>query len=255
MSTRPHGYARYRLDGCRCYVCGYAVAQYNDAREHAIRRGTWQPFVDAAPVREHLLRLRACSLGLRSIAAAAQVDRKRLQAILTSRTDHGIGPQEQVRPALAAAVLRVEPTLDNLGGATPIDATGTHRRLTALISGGWPQAHLAPRIGMTEGNFGATLTRPKVLVRTARAARTVYDDLWCADPRKHGVGAQAYSRARRHALAREWAPVGAWDDDTIDDPAAFPDWTGQCGTPAGYTAHRRLGGPACQPCRNARAAA
>lgn len=54
MSSRRHGYARYKLDGCRCYVCGYAAAQHNDAREHAIRRGQWQPFVDAGPVRQHL---------------------------------------------------------------------------------------------------------------------------------------------------------------------------------------------------------
>ncbi len=35
--TRPHGYARYRLDGCHCYTCGWTVAHYNDAREHAMQ--------------------------------------------------------------------------------------------------------------------------------------------------------------------------------------------------------------------------
>ena len=49
--------------------------------------------------------------------------------------------------------------------------------------------------------------------------------------------------------------MGAWDDDTIDDPAAFPDWTGKCGTPDGYDAHYKMKIlPSCQPCRDARAA-
>lgn len=251
---RGHGYARYKLDGCRCNICGWAVSQYNSAREHAIRRGTWQPFVDAAPVREHLLRLQACDMGLRPVAAASGVERKTLRSILTGRPERGTGPQQRVRPALAAAVLQVEPTLDLLGASTPVDATGTRRRLTALVAAGWPQAQLARRLGMTPGNFSSTLNRDRVMVRTARAARTLYDELWRADPLQHGVGAQGYSRARNHASANLWAPVGAWDDDTIDDPAAFPDWTGYCGTPEGHRAHYRLGQPQCEPCRRARSA-
>ncbi|WP_039942930.1 hypothetical protein, partial [Streptomyces himastatinicus] len=62
---RDHGYARYKLDGCRCYRCGWAKAQYDDAREQAMRRGQWQPFMDAEPVRTHLRQLQACGLGLR----------------------------------------------------------------------------------------------------------------------------------------------------------------------------------------------
>ncbi|MEU7149157.1 hypothetical protein AB0B15_14145 [Streptomyces sp. NPDC045456] len=223
MSERPHGYARYKLDGCRCYTCGWAVAQYNDTRDHARRRGTWQPWTDAEPVRVHICRLQSCGMGLRTIAAAAGVDRKRLQGVITGRPERGTGPQAKVRPALAAAVLAVEPTLNNLAASTVIDATGTHRRLRALVAAGWPQHHLAVRLGMTDTNFSAMLRGDRVVVRTARAVRGLYDELWRADPRQHGVDAQAYSRARSHALRLGWAPVGAWDDDTIDNPAAVPD--------------------------------
>ncbi|MFI9079164.1 hypothetical protein ACIGW8_22290 [Streptomyces sioyaensis] len=222
MTVRPHGYARYRLDGCRCYICAHARSQYDDNRNRAIAYGTWQPWADAEPVRTHIRHLQSCDMGLRSIAAAAGVDRKRLQGIVTGRPERGTGPQTQVRPALAAAVLAVEPTLDNLGAATVINAAGTTRRLQALVAAGWPQHHLAVRLGMTDGNFGTTLRRDHVVVRTARAVRGLYDELWLADPREHDVDTQAYSRARNHAVAERWAPVGAWDDDTIDDPAATP---------------------------------
>lgn len=252
MSNRPHGYARYRLDGCRCYVCAYARSQYDDNRNRAIAYGTWQPWADAEPVRIHIRHLQSCDMGLRAIATAAGVDRKRLQAVLNGRPERGTPPQAQVRPALAQAVLTVEPTLETLSAATVITAAGTTRRLQALVAAGWPQHHLAIRLDMTDGNFGTALRRDRMVVRTARAVRGLYDELWRADPREHGVGSQAYSRARRHAAAERWAPVGAWDDDTIDDPAAFPDWTGRCGTPEGYNAHYSHGIPLCPPCRTAR---
>jgi hypothetical protein len=222
MTERPHGYARYKLDGCRCYTCGWAVASYRDAREYAIRRGQWQPWTDAEPVRDHIRALQACGLGLRRIADMAGVDRKRLQAVIGGRPERGTGPQEKVRPAFAAAVLAVEPTLDNLGSATVIAATGTHRRLQALVAAGWPQHHLALRLGMTDSNFGDALRRDRTIVRTARAVRGLYDDLWRAGPSEHGASPAGVTRARRHAAAQGWAPVGAWDDDTIDDPAAEP---------------------------------
>ncbi|MBV9023351.1 MAG: hypothetical protein JO362_06060 [Streptomycetaceae bacterium] len=251
MAERPHGYARYRLDGCRCYVCGFARSEYDANRDRAIAYGRWRPWVDAEPVRVHIRTLQACGVGLRRVAEATDVDRKRLQAIVSGRPERGTGPQEKIRPALAAAVLAVEPTLDLLGAKTPIDATGTRRRLQALIAAGWPQAQLAVRMGMSPGNFGATIGRERVVVRTARAVQALYDELWRADPREHGVDNQAYSRARNHARVNGWAPVGAWDDERIDDPAAFPDWTGRCGTTAGYRAHRRLGVPTCRPCKDA----
>ncbi|WP_407563375.1 hypothetical protein [Streptomyces sp. 184] len=253
MSARPHGYARYRLDGCRCYVCGYAKSVYEERRTKAITAGTWQPYTDAEPVRAHIRDLRTCGMGLRRIADVANVERQRLTAIVNGRPEHGTPPQARVRPHIAAAVLAVEPTLDNLAPSTPVPAIGTHRRLQALVYAGWPQARLAARLGTGPGNFTVMMTTGRVIVRTARAAAAVYDELWQADPREHGVGPPAYSRARSHARARGWAPVVAWDDDTIDDPAAVPDWTGQCGTPAGYWAHRRSDEvpPACQPCRAA----
>jgi hypothetical protein len=255
MATRPHGYARYRLDGCRCYVCGWARAQYDDNRNRAIAYGTWQPWTDAEPVRTHIRTLQSCDMGLRAIAVIVGVHRTRLQVVLGGRPERGTGPQEKIRPALAAAVLAVEPTLDNLAPNTPISPLGTRRRVHALVAAGWPQHYLAAHIGMDPGNFGTMLGREHVLVRRALAVRAMYDALWKADPADHGASSAGITRARRHAASCGWAPVGAWDDDTIDDPAAHPDWTGRCGTTEGASVHYAQGIPTCQPCRDARAAA
>jgi hypothetical protein len=253
MSNRPHGYARYRLDGCRCYTCAWARSQYDENRTKAITAGTWQPWVDAGPIRTHIAYLRSCDMGLRTIAAAASIDRQRLNAILGGRPERGTPPQAKVRPELAAAVLAVEPTLENLAPSILISPIGTRRRAHALTAVGWPHQYLAEHLGMRPSNYAATLNRPNVLVRRALAVRAMYDALWNVDPAEHGATVVGMARARQYAASNGWAPVGAWDDDTIDDPEAFPDWTGRCGTPAGYKAHSRLGIPRCDPCRKAAA--
>lgn len=256
MTERTHGYARYRLDGCRCYICGYARSQYDDNRNRAIAYGTWQPYVDATPARAHIQVLQDFDMGTRRIAALAGCDRKRITAIITGRSERGTGPQAQIRPALATAILAVEPVLANLAAHTVMDSTGTVRRLRALVAGGWPQAHIGRQLGISPGNFTATISAERVTVRTALAVRGLYGRLWAVDPHTAGASPGGVTRARRYALAHAWAPGAAWDDDTIDDPATYPNWTGKCGTPEGYNAHfahQIL--PACQPCRTARAAA
>jgi hypothetical protein len=249
VTGRPHGYARYKLDGCRCYTCGWAVAQYNDQREHAIRRGTWEPFVDAEPARQHVLQLKECGIGDRGIAALAGLDRGQIQKLLHGRTERGTPPPAQIRPATAAAILAVDITLDVLPGSLLLDATGTRRRLQALAAKGWPQVRLGARL---HSDMHALLHTAQVTARNARAVRDLYDELWRTDPRDDGVGNQAYTRALNHASANHWAPIGCWDDDTIDDPSAFPDWTGHCGTVQGYNAHYNDSVPMCDPCRAAR---
>jgi hypothetical protein len=219
MTERAHGYARYKLDGCRCYVCGYARAVYEERRQRAIAYGTWQPFVEAEPVRQHLRDLQACGLGLRRIAEAASVDRKRLQALLNGRSERGTGPQEKMRPAVAAAILAVEPSFDLLGATTVIDATGVRRRMQALVALGWSQARLAERLGWTPSNFGTLIAAPRTIVRTALKVRALYEELWDqAPPEGDHRSKISVSRARNHAAAHGWLPPAAWDDDLIDVP-------------------------------------
>ncbi|MFE6853458.1 hypothetical protein ACFVDH_22040 [Streptomyces sp. NPDC057674] len=253
MPEREHGtYARYKLDACRCYPCAAAASAYNINRERAIAYGRWQPYVDAEPVRQHASALGEFGIGYKRVAALAGLSPSVVSVLLFGSKTRNRPPSKGVRHQTAQRILAIEPTLDNLGAAVLLDATGTHRRLQALAVAGWPHAHLARALGMSPGNFGAFLRRTQVTVRVARLSRTVYQDLEHAAPQAHGVGNQAYSRARNAAAAASWAPAGAWDEDTIDDPQAYPDWTGACGTPQGASVHYRTGIPTCQPCRDAR---
>ncbi|HET6635214.1 MAG TPA: hypothetical protein VFH77_09305, partial [Streptomyces sp.] len=228
------------------------------AEQHRRRQqayGRWQPYVDAQPARNHVRALMQYGLGWQRIARLAGVSTGALSKLLYGTTQRG--PSKQIRSETAQKLLALRPDPRLLADTADVDGTGTRRRIRALVAAGWPQCQLADRLGMGRGNFGTFLAGGGLVqVSTARSVRRLYDELWRADPAGHGVTAQAVSRARYHARRSGWAPVGAWDDDLIDDPAAYPDWTGQCGTPLGYHAHQRhqiL--PVCDPCKAARAAA
>ncbi|MDK0525056.1 hypothetical protein [Streptomyces sp. ML-6] len=255
MSARAHGtYVKYKLDGCRCYPCCWGEAQYRANRARAIAYGTWQPYVDAEPVRAHVKTLSEFGIGWMRLARLASVPRGTVSKLLYGDPSRGMSPSKRLLPKNATALLSIEPTLDNLGAAARIDGTGTRRRLQALVAAGWPQVRLADGLGIDRGNFGKTVHGDQqVKASTARAAMALYDQLWRADPRAHGVRPHVYDRTRHQAAEAHWAPVGAWDDDTIDDPTAYPDWTGRCGTPDGCHEHYRLHIPVCAPCRQARA--
>lgn len=256
MSTREHGdRAKYVNEKCRCEPCTQANTDAENNRYRQQAYGRWQPYVDAEPVRAHVRMLMDHGYGWKRIAVMAGVSRGTVEKLLYGSQHRGMGPSKGIRPENADKLLAVRPDRERVGGAVPVDATGTRRRLQALVAGGWPQARLAARLDMAPSNFGVTLNSEKVLASTECAVRALYDQLWKSDPREHGVDQRAYNRARNQATTRRWAPVGAWDDDRIDDPDGFPDWTGHCGTPAGDNAHRRAGVlPVCRRCRDARTA-
>jgi hypothetical protein len=105
--------------------------------------------------------------------------------------------------------------LDRLAGNPRIvDATGTHRRLRALMALGWRARDLAPRIGWHSGELDTIFRRMTVHRDTAAAIRDVYREL--SD--KQGPSEQTRRRAARNG----WLMPIWWDDETIDDPAWTP---------------------------------
>jgi len=252
MNGRPHSNAKYHLEKCRCGTCCQAARDYENNRYRAIAYGRWHPFVDAEPVRQHVRALGEFGIGWIRVAKLAGVSTGGVSKLLYGDRPRGLEPTKRVRPETALKLLGIEPTLDNLGARTPIWGTGTRRRLQALVAKGWTQSELARRLGVDRANFGRTIVSNLVEAGTARAVLALYDELWRLDPTEQGVPRHRAEAARLIARNNRWAPIGAWDDESIDDPQATPDWTGRCGTPEGRRDHHRLRIPLCEPCRTAR---
>lgn len=150
--------------------------------------------------------------------------------------------------------LRWEETTD--GDGTRVDPTGTVRKIQGLATRGFTLAFQAAWVGMPRQSYCYLTSDSRrhrlVMYSTARKIDAMYRKLAEADPLHHGVTPLGVKRALTLARQRGFIPLSCWDPDTIDDPRAIAQWTGACGTPAGYAIHYRdhiL--PVCDPCRDA----
>jgi hypothetical protein len=221
-------------------------------RRRLIGYGQWQPFVDAAPTRQHVLAIQATGMGLHGIVKHTGVSIGSLEHLLYGKDGH---PAVKIRTESAEVLLNYWPTLDDYEDRNVIDGTGTRRRMQALAVAGWPSKAVHRHV-----NVGGSQTierlrfRTKVTARLARAIRDFYDDVAAKTAEDYGVKPSFATRTRTYAARSQWAGPEAWDSDTIDDPEANPDWTGHCGSDRGWWLHRLEDIPVCQPCEAAHAA-
>lgn len=227
VATHVHGtQTMYVVDRCRCADCRGAAIKAEWQRRRDQLYGRYDTGrVDATPVREHILHLMANGVSCKQTSKVSGIAHSAVSAIVYGRTERGHKPYQRVFARTAAAILAVEPTLDNMADLATVGPTGTLRRLRALGCLGYSQAELCRRLGISAENstrlFGGNR---RVSAKVARKARAIYDELWDkpntgTDWRSVGVA----SRARNTARALGWLPPMAWDDDTIDDPDVTPD--------------------------------
>jgi DNA-binding CsgD family transcriptional regulator len=131
---------------------------------------------------------------------------------------HRRAKEDACAPCLAASAAdrRHRAAYDYLTGGQKmtIDATGTRRRIQALVRIGWPLSELADRLGVSLQNVYAYTKRDRVWRSTATKITAIYDEL--------SMTPGPSSSASKRAQSKGWAPPLAYDDDTIDDPKARP---------------------------------
>ncbi|NXY96408.1 hypothetical protein HYE82_18830 [Streptomyces sp. BR123] len=222
----PHGTInRRKHHGCKCQDCCEALRAYSNARYAAIAAGTWQPFVEAEPVRRHILRLRAAGMSFHRIQVLSGLPNRTITGFLAASTGPGNVRcrKRNTRREVADKILSipVDPMMAHL-----VDATGTQRRIQALAAIGWPQKQLAARVGLNRHHMGDILKRKRVLNRTAIAVAEAYEGLKSGSSLRYGVSKTNANRARAQAAANRWAPPKYWDrfPDAIDDPHFTPEY-------------------------------
>lgn len=222
QARHEHGTkAAYSLDLCRCGPCSAAAAEYARVRNRQIAYGRWAAYVDAEPARLHVRALGAAGLGWKKAATAAGISTGTMSKLLYGQSKQGVPPSLRIRSRTAERILAVQ--IGTIAAGTCIDATGTRRRLQALVAIGWSQSKLAIRLGMGRANFSKVICGSLVRKSTADAVTRLYLELWDQlPPRESHRDRIAFSRSRGYAAELGWAPPMAWDDDKIDDPEARP---------------------------------
>lgn len=176
------------------------------------------PLVDAEPVRQHVRELMAAGVGYVRIAHAADVKVGTIDYLLYP--GEGSKRGKKINHENARRLLSVQASHVVTGC---VDATGTSRRLRALMAVGWPPIHLGERLGLCPHYVREIQRRPTVYASTAHAMARVYNELWNKRPEHYGVSPKAANTARNYARKQGWPPPAAWDDDALDDPTRGPE--------------------------------
>lgn len=237
--TRIKGHPRT----CTCPGCQRARNRYRKQRQMAVAHGTWDAPSAAEPWLQVVAEHAEAGWTPRQMAFVTGLTYQYMRTLL------GITPEPQPRTIRPTTTRAIEQLIgaDRLDPRVPdetfISPVGSIRRIQALRALGWPMQ-------MLEARYGTFLQPPpdaRCSAGYARTIRDVYEEL-------SGTTGPS-TRVASLAVRSGWAPPLAWDGVDIDDPAAFPDFTGHCGTPKGYQAHRGSGIPACRPCKDAEAVA
>ena len=204
----------YTRHGCRCEPCRATHGREAKRRRHA--RASGHPTrLDAGPTVAHLRALLASGMGRAEVSRRAGLHGTNLARLLR-------GDQKTVTPARAAAILAIRPTPVDRQRLGAVDSIGTRRRVQALMALGWHLTAIAADAGVPPCTIRRILDGADVCIAaTRRKVAATYDRLWNRTPpttRSH-----LDSRARNLARRSGWPPPMAWDDDTIDDPAAVPE--------------------------------
>jgi hypothetical protein len=167
-----------------------------------------QVFTDAAPVRAHILELRAVNVTDSMIAHASECDPQYIAYIADGTT-------QKMRPDIARRILDVSHIPDPRQHF--VLAIGFVRRMRGLTALGWPSMLIAERLGVHGKDKLNNMVRQTAIGYQRWAAmRDLYDEL---------SGTPGPSR-RSVAVGRrfQYMPPLAWEGIDIDDPRAQPDW-------------------------------
>lgn len=225
------------VPACRCPACT-ARAVKEDALRHLDRLAGRPRHVPSVAAQAHLLRLQQDGLSYMQISRACGVHPTSLGEIARGKRRH-------IQRRAAAAILAVPVGWNDTIGNVP--AIGATRRTRALYAIGISRLVLAAETGLSKDGINHLVNAEweTIDVRRMASILAAYNRLWLLP----GDSVKNRYRAQREG----WAGPLHWNDESIDDPDGFPDWTGACGTVKGYKLHSRDASlpPPCAPCEQA----
>lgn len=182
------------------------VKRWRLDRERGIRR-----YVPAEPVRAHVLALLGDGWSATGIAEVAGVS---VQTVCSLRA----GRHRQIRRATAVRLLAVG--ADRLRSRPSptglVPKVGAVRRIQALMALGWRHEDISQAMGAGRGRSAVVMHQRGEWI--ARATHDAVVRAYEALSMRPGPSEAVRERARRMG----YVPPLAWDEDTIDDPAAEP---------------------------------
>lgn len=167
---RPHGTrARYQ-QGCHCFHCRRACADYQ--RKRVAKHKAGEPsnnIVSAERARKHLRQLRKCHVGLGTITEITGIAKTTLCFIRSGRKAH-------LREANERLILSV--TKDARIDTTRVSSAKTRRMVVRLNREGFTHEQIAKRTGVAPGAFAPA--RRFLYARTEMRVEKFYNKIMAA---------------------------------------------------------------------------
>lgn len=201
----------YKTHRCRCQPCRDRCARVEREKYAKKKAGTYRPMVTGARAAAWVLYLEREGMTQKAICARAGVS-----DVTVRRLVNGIG--EKILASTERAILAVKPVPCAQAGGR-VDATGTRRRLGALMMLGYTGVELSARLGKSRGVVCNYLHQTMVIESTRDAVIELYDELSMTIPPE----TVERRKAKTWAEKAGHVPPLCWDEDTIDDPGAEPD--------------------------------
>jgi hypothetical protein len=219
----------YVYHKCRCDLCRTNHSAVARERRKLQAYGRYETvFVDAAPVREHLLQLNAQGWGAMTIAERAGTPRTVTRQLLYGRSPSeqkdGAYPKpkylQRVRRETAEKLLKLHYNPAESPNGVLVDSTGVKRRIQALAVAGFSLRWQSQQLGWIVGNYSSLLKQDFVDAKTYKMVRDLYEKYEMRKPEptnRWEVGGA--TRSIKQAKAKGWLPAAAWDDiDTDETP-------------------------------------
>jgi len=156
QSHHEHGTRKaYVLDRCRCEPCTAANRFEAQRRRKAIAYGRWQGLVPAGAAREHVQQLRSVGISLQRIATSSGVGYGTVARLAYGNASSRQPPTERLRHDTEQRLLKMRAGAGTVPPGARVEATGSRRRLQALVAAGWPLPTLAQRLAEAPETFAA----------------------------------------------------------------------------------------------------
>lgn len=207
---------------CRLPACVERANEWGRTRRQAMNDGTWEPLLDAEPVRQHLLALHAAGITIHRVAALTGIGYKNVRGFTQHDYSNAAPRRRRVTRDVAERLLAITVETHTPGYVSPL---GSRRRVEALAAIGWPSVHLARAAGIHPSNRTTILAGKTMRAGTAARIAKAYEELKRQKPERHGIRRSSISASRLRAKELRWPPPDYWDMvGAIDDPDFVPDF-------------------------------
>lgn len=188
------------VQGCRCYMCRVANAEYS--REQSHRDGGERDTAmvgaeETAEARERVERWRRLGIGLREIEMWTGVNRSALATLVNGHHAHGDGPTSRMSRANHDAIMAAE--VKRAPGAL-VPSRHARNALGKLVDAGWPKLRIAREAGVSYATVN------KLAAGAGRCTAKTSDAL-CRLWRAVSRGGEHIPEPRREVEDWQWADM------------------------------------------------